>query len=70
MVILQLVLDLLNTRKNRVLLLAQASLPDSQYQAFRRLFLDEFGKSGLERELARVFVEDGDKARHGEGRNT
>lgn len=70
MVTLQALLDLLSHRKNRVLLLAQSSLPDSQYQAFRRLFLDEFGKSGLERELARVFVEDGDKDRHGQGRNT
>ncbi len=70
MVTLQILLELLNARKNRVLLIAQAALPDAQYQAFRRLFLDEFGKSGLERELARVFVEDGDKDRHGQGRNT
>ncbi len=69
MVTLQALLDLLSHRKNRVLLLAQSSLPDSQYQAFRRLFLDEFGKSGLERELARVFTEESAKDRHGQGRN-
>jgi hypothetical protein len=70
MVTLETLLALLSARKNRVLRFAQAALPDSQFQAFRRLFLDEFGKSGLERELARVFVEDGNKDRHGQGRNT
>ena len=64
MVTAQLILDLLNTRKNRVLLLAQAALPESQFQAFRTLFLNEFGKGGLERELARVFDEH-HKDRHG-----
>jgi hypothetical protein len=57
MVTAQLILDLLNARKNRVLLLAQAALPDSQFQAFRTLFLNEFGKSGLERELVRLLDE-------------
>ncbi len=65
MVTLQLVLDILNTHKNRVLLVAQAALPESQFQAFRHLFLDEFGKSGLERELARLFTEDRNEDRHG-----
>lgn len=51
------ILELLNARKNRVLLLAQAALSESQFQAFRVLFLNEFGKSGLERELARVLDE-------------
>ncbi len=64
MVTLQIILELLNARKNRVLLIAQASLPESQFQAFRALFLGEFGKSGLERELARVFDEH-HKDRHG-----
>ena len=65
MVTLETLLALLSARKNRVLPLAQAALPDSQYQAFRRLFLDEFGKSGLERELAREFIEDGGSSRTG-----
>lgn len=51
------VLDLLNARKNRVLLLAQACLPESQFQAFRKLFLIEFGKGGLEKELERVIAD-------------
>jgi hypothetical protein len=37
----------------------------AQFKAFRRLFLDEFGKSGLEMELVRVFAEEQDKERHG-----
>jgi hypothetical protein len=49
------ILDLLNARKCRVLMLAQAALPETQFQAFRTLFLNEFGKSGFERELARLF---------------
>jgi hypothetical protein len=53
----QLIVERLNARKNRVLLVAQSSLPESQFKAFRQIFLDEFGKSGLEKELAEVFAE-------------
>ena len=63
MVMLQAVVEALNARKHRVLLLAQAALPESQYQAFRKLFLGEFGKDGLERELGRIIAgerKDGD----------
>lgn len=65
MVTLQLILDLLSARKNRVLLVAQAALPESQFQAFRQILLNEFGRSGLESELARIFTEDHNKDRHG-----
>lgn len=58
MVTLQVILDVVNTRKNRALLLAQAALPEHQFKAFRTLLLDEFGQKGLEKELARVFAED------------
>lgn len=61
--LLQLILDLLNARKNRVLLVAQSSLPESQFRAFKKIFLDEFGQSGLEKELARIFAEDRHKER-------
>ena len=70
MVALSVIIGLLNQHKSRVLLFAQAALPDQQYQAFRRLFLDEFGKSGFEGELARVLNEEQHKDRHGQGRNT
>lgn len=56
--LLQAILGLLNARKNRVLLVAQSSLPESQFRAFKKIFLDEFGQSGLEKELVRVFAED------------
>lgn len=59
-------LDLLNQRKNRVLLLAQAALPEHQFKAFKTLFLDEFGQKGLEGELARLVAED---RRYGSERN-
>ena len=52
-----LLLDLLNARKNRVLLYAQAALPQSQYEAFKKLFLDEFGRSGLEGQLVKLDAE-------------
>ncbi|WP_026603432.1 hypothetical protein [Methylomonas sp. 11b] len=60
---------LIDSRKSRALLLAQTALPEHQYLAFRRLFLDEFGKSGLESDLERLFNENSEhtrKARHGQ----
>lgn len=57
MTMLTLLLDALNPRKNRVLRFAEAALPDSQFRAFRGLFLDEFGRNGLERELERIVAE-------------
>ena len=59
----QVILELLNARKNRVLLVAQASLPESQFKAFQQIFLDEFGKGGLEKELERVIAEKQHKER-------
>jgi hypothetical protein len=50
-------LDLLNARKNRVLLYAEAALPQSQFNAFKKLFLDEFGRSGLEGQLVKLDAE-------------
>lgn len=60
---------LIDSRKSKALLLAQTALPESQYSAFRKLFLDEFGKSGLESDLERLFNENSahnKKARHGQ----
>lgn len=57
MTLLAAILDALNCRKSKALLYAQAGLPDSQYQAFRKLFLDEFGRNGLERDLERIAAE-------------
>lgn len=57
MVMLEQIKRLINNRINRVLLLAQSSLPEHQFEAYRRLVLDEFGNSGLARELERLFRE-------------
>jgi RNase P/RNase MRP subunit POP5 len=47
----------------RILTVAQSSLPESQFLAFRRIVLNEFGKSGLEKELARILAEKHHKER-------
>ena len=49
------IIDLVKPRLNRMLTVAEAALPESQFKAFRKLMLDEFGKCGLERELDQVF---------------
>lgn len=69
MVMLDTIKKLIDSRKSKALLLAQTALPEHQYSAFRKLFLDEFGKSGLESDLERLFSENSAhtrKARHGQ----
>ena len=68
MVTLQTVLELLNRRKRDALLLAESSLPATQYQAYRKLFLNIFGKDGLEGELQKLYADDGRKDRFRDGR--
>ena len=53
-----------------ILLVAEAALPPSQFQAFRKLVLNEFGRNGLERELERLEGQVRAEERDGEGRNT
>lgn len=55
---------LLNEHKNRVLTIAQVALPDSQFKAFRKMYLDETGDKGFEGELRNLL----DK-QHGVDRN-
>lgn len=50
-------LMVINARKNQILRVAEAALPESQFRAFRGLFLDEFGRCGLERDMERVVAE-------------
>ena len=57
MTLLQLLLEAVDARKNRALRLAEAALPESQFRAYRGLFLDEFGRNGLEVELERIVAE-------------
>jgi hypothetical protein len=65
--------DIINTVKpriNKVLLFAQSSLPEHQFQAFRKLLLDELGNSGLNKDFARLFDHEAPQDRQGSGRNT
>lgn len=55
---LKAILELLNMRKHNILLLAESALPQSQYKAFRKLFLNELGDKGLEADLLHIFDED------------
>jgi hypothetical protein len=48
---------LINIRLNYVLLVAQSSLPENQFKAFRKLTLDSFGNSGLGMDLDRILKE-------------
>ena len=49
-----LIKDALNARKNRVLTIAQSSLPEHQFQAFKKFYLDEMGERGFEKELKQL----------------
>ena len=51
---------------NQVLLVAEAALPEGQFRAFRKVVLDCFGKSGLGKELERLF--EGETVKEGKAR--
>lgn len=55
--LLPILLEAVNARKNKALQLAQVGLSEPQFRAFRGLFLDEFGRNGLESELARIVAD-------------
>ena len=57
MSLLPLLLEAINARKNKALKLAAVGLTQSQFEAFRGLFLDEFGRNGLEKDLERIVAE-------------
>ena len=61
--------EVLNVRKRRLLLFAEAALPQGQFQAFRKLVLDEMGNTGLEQDLVRVVADVRQAERRGAGRN-
>ncbi len=65
MVSLVQLVELVNRRVTRILLVAEASLPASQFQAFRKVVLDEFGRNGLVRELERLAGQMGLEGREG-----
>jgi hypothetical protein len=55
---------------NRVLLAAQIGLLPHQFDAFRKLCLDEFGNSGFGKDLEKIFHSNNHAERQGSGRNT
>lgn len=63
---LSLVIDALNERKNRLLLTAQVGLPDHQFEAYRKILLDELGRNGFERDLEEILKQH--TARNGSSR--
>ena len=67
MMLLQAMLEVLSTHKRRVLEFAELSLPADKFVVFRKMFLGEFGRNGVERELARIIAEH-DEKRNGQGR--
>jgi hypothetical protein len=57
MIELDTVLRLIRPRMKRILDFGELALAPAQFVAFRKLVLDEFGRSGLESELERAFRE-------------
>jgi len=45
------IMEVIKGHLNRVLLIVESSLSESQFRACRRLILDELGQGGLGREL-------------------
>jgi hypothetical protein len=63
------VMELVNQRVRRILLVAEAALSASQFQAFRTVVLNEFGRNGLVGELDRLDGQGEAVERDGWGRN-
>ena len=51
---LELIMKLVNCRLKKILDVAALSLPQDKFHIFRKITLDEFGKSGFAKELERV----------------
>lgn len=66
--LLPLILGKLDERKNRLLLTAQVGLPENQFDAYRKILLDELGRNGFEKDLEEVLMQHTE--RNGTGRNT
>jgi hypothetical protein len=55
--------QLINMHLSQLLLVAETALPSNQFQAFRKITLNEFGNNGLGKELERLFRETQHKER-------
>ncbi len=65
-----LVVELVNDRVKQILLVMFAALPPSQFQAFRTVVLNHFGRNGLVGDLEFLDGKLGLQAGNGQGRNT
>lgn len=63
MVLLEDILTAIDRRKGKVLLCAQTALAPPAFKAFRKLFLNEFGNSGLVKDLQGLYGSDRQKSR-------
>ena len=61
MVTLQAIIELINARKKRLLDVAEFALPPERFLKFRKVTLDEFGRNGLEADLARLLGKSQDR---------
>jgi hypothetical protein len=57
------VLDRIKPRMRKILLCAEASLSPEAYKPFRKLVLDEFGNSGLVKDLQGLYKSERQKSR-------
>jgi hypothetical protein len=48
------IISRVNMRMSKILSFAELAMPRDKFEIFRKLTLDEFGKSGLVKELERV----------------
>jgi len=55
--LLPLILEMLSERKNRLLLTAQVGLPANQFEAYRKILLDELGRNGFEGDLEKILMQ-------------
>ena len=70
MVSKEVIVQLVNDRVKQILLVAEAALPPGQFQAFRTVVLNHFGRNGLVGDLEYLDSKVGLQARDGQGRNT
>lgn len=61
MSLLHAIMSALDQRKNNVLLVAQAALPQCQFEAFRKVILNELGRSGFQKDVETVLKEHTDR---------
>lgn len=62
------IMNAVNARINRILTVAEASLPPNQFQAYRKFVLDELGRNGLAQDIDDLCYGSSGKVRKGTGR--